>query len=57
MYIACLRQVVAFAPNVIKMRRLEYRILYRVKDSWRRTREEVEVWAEGWAERQGKGGV
>jgi hypothetical protein len=31
-----------------KMRRLEYRILYRVKDSRRRTREGAEVWAEGW---------
>ncbi len=51
-YIACLRQVVAFAPKVIiacrgfafakqgnKMRRLR-----------RRTREGVEVWADRWPE-------
>jgi len=48
-YIACLRQVVAFAPKVIKcaygaikgnkMRRLR-----------RRTREGVEVWVDRWAE-------
>jgi hypothetical protein len=38
-YIACLRQVVAFAPQVIKMRRLR-----------RRTREGAEVWADGAAE-------
>jgi len=59
--IACLRQVVAFAPKVIiaclrqgfafakqgnKMRRLR-----------RRTWEGVEVWADGWAEGEGKGGV
>jgi hypothetical protein len=56
-YIACPRQVVAFAPKVIKMRRLEYRILYRVKDSRRRTREGVEVWADGWAERGQGGGI
>ena len=40
-YFACLRQVVAFAPKVIKMHRLR-----------RRTRERAEVWAEG----EGKGG-
>ncbi len=45
-YIACLRQVVAFTPKVIKMRRLR-----------RRTREGAEVWADGWAEGEGKGGV
>ncbi len=44
-YIACHRQVVAFVPKVIKMRRLR-----------RRTREGAEVWADGWAEGEVKGG-
>jgi hypothetical protein len=43
--IACLLQVVAFAPKVIKCA------------AYRRTREGVEVWTDGWTEREGKGGV
>ena len=47
--IACLRQV-AFAPEVIKMRRLRRRTREGRRDGFKE-------WADGWAAGEGKGGL